>query len=389
MSKTTRNVQIAKGETRKQLSRAEREARQSRRVRLVVGGVIGLMVLIVGFGILRQNVFLLNEPVANVNGETISTAQFQARVRLARLQLRQAVDNANQVGDTQSVQRYQQELDNPNSLGSSILSTMIDELLLKQGAKDFNVSVSPDEVQKFIEEDFGYQRNPPTPAPTNTPRPTPTVTEPITQTPTPTITPFPTATPVTQEGFQKLFGDQLSVLSSLGMSEQEYRNTIELRLLGQKVRAAIDSTVPTTTEQIRFEYIRIDTPSLLTVTQVISRDGFDKVYQAIISGTFPITTVEAPGPTGWVPMDEISQTTEFGPAIAQALFATPISQTTAIIANQSGTASYISKILDKGIQPLSPSFLQPRQQQAEEAWLEQRRNPAFILTWEDRVPTTP
>ncbi len=259
MSKTpsSRNVQIPKELTRKHLSRMERDARQSRIVLLVVGGVVALMVLIVGYGILRENVLILNEPVANVNGEEISTRDFQNRVRLTRLTLENQIQRATALGDSQTAQQYQSQLDDTSGLGAQVLSDMVDELLLKQAAPEFNVTVTPDDVQVYLEENLGYLRNPPTPVPTRTPAPTPTVTEPITQTPTPTITPFPTATPVTKEGFDTLYKDQLDVLASIGITDQDYRNIVDLRLIGEKVNAAIASTVPTTTEQIKFKYIRI------------------------------------------------------------------------------------------------------------------------------------
>jgi hypothetical protein len=391
MSKNTpsRNVQIPRDQTRKQLSRAEREARQNRIVLLAVGGVIVLSLLVLGFGYLRENVFILNEPVADVNGDLISTRDFQNRVRLARLTLEQQVQRAQALGDTQTEQSAQQQLDDPQSLGSQVLSEMVDEILLEQGAKEFNVTVTSDEVQTYLEENLGYYRNPPTPAPTRTPRPTPTVTEPVTQTATPTITPFPTATPVTQQGFDQLYKDQLSVLSSIGMTDADYRKVVELRLIGEKVRNAIASTVPTMTEQIKFEYIRIDSADVPTVTAVINTDGFDKVYQEVISNSFPITSVVASETFDWVPKDEISSTVEFGPTIADELFSAAISQTIVVESNAAGTAGYAFKLQDKGIEPLSASFLSARQQAAEEAWLEQRRNPAFFLTWQDRVPTTP
>jgi hypothetical protein len=391
MSKTptSRNVQIPKELTRKHLSRMERDARQSRIVLLTVGGVIALLVLIVGFGFLRENVLILNEPVANVNGEQISTREFQNRVRLARLTLQQQVTRANALGDQQTAQQAQQQLADTSGLGAQVLSGMVDELLLKQAAPEFNVTVQPDEVQVFLETDLNYQRNPPTPAPTRTPAPTPTVTEPITQTPTPTTTPFPTSTPVTKEGFDKLYQDQLGVLSSVGITDQDYRKIVELRLIGEKVNKAIASTVPTITEQIKFKYIRFDITDVPTVTASINSDGFDKIYQQVLSNTYPITSVVASETFDWVPQDEISATTEFGPSVAETLFATPISQTAVINSNAAGTAGYAIFIQDKGVQPISSSFMSTREQKAQQAWLEARRNPAFFLTWQDRVPTKP
>ncbi len=297
MSKTptSRNVQIPKEQRRASICRASSVAPTKPHVLLMVGGVIALLVLIVGFGFLRENVLILNESVATVNGEQISTREFQNRVRLARLTLQQQVQRAVALGDQQSAQQYQSQLDDTSGLGAQVLSGMVDEFLLKQAAPEFGVAVQPDEVQVYLEEDLGYLRNPPTPAPTRTPAPTPTVTEPITQTPTPTITPFPTATPITKEGFDTLYQDQLSVLSTVGLTDPDYRKIVELRLLGEKVNKAIASTVPTITEQIKFKYIRVDITDVPTVTASVNDDGFEAVYQQVLSNTYPITTAHRVG----------------------------------------------------------------------------------------------
>ncbi len=388
-AKTTQTIQVPKDQTRKQLSRAEREARQRRRVIYGVGIALGLAVLVLLFGVIRENVIKPTEPVASVNGEAITTAAFQARVRLARNSLLQQIQRAQLLNDTQSATSLQNQLADPMGVGSDTLNNMVNELLLRQGAASFNVSVSPEEVQTFIEENLNYYRNPPTPAPTRTPLPTPTASGPITQTPTPTITPFPTATPVTQEGFQKLYADEVTSFQQFGFSEQDYRKYVESYLIGQKVRQAIGATVPTTTEQIKFEYIRIDTADVPTVTAAITEQGFAKVHQAIISGTFPLTTVIASDSFDWVPHDVLSDSQEFGPALADAFFTTAVSQTTQILPNQSGTASYIALITAKGIEPISSSFLSDSQQKAVDAWLQEKRSGVIYYTWNDRVPTTP
>ncbi len=387
-TKPTRNVQLPKEQTRKHLSRVEREEKQSRIVLLAIGGVIALILVVVGYGVLRQTVLLQNEPVALVKGEPILTRDFQNRVRLTRSQLKQQIAIAQQNGDSNTASSYQSELDNASGLGNQVLTQMTDEVLLRQGAADFGITVAPDEVQTRIEEGFGYYRNPPTPAPTSTPRSTPTVTEPITQTPTPTATPQPTATPFTKQAFDKLYADQLPQWAALGFTEQDFRNWIEMQIYTDKVNKAIDATVPTTTLQVKFRYLRISPGDVPTVTQSLKTDGFAKLYDTIYSNTYPITTVVASS-FSWLPMDEISRTTEFGPQIAQAVFNVPIGQVTDPITNTDGTAVYIAEIQGREVQPISVSFLQQRQQVAQQAWLQQRRNEVTYLTWEDRVPTKP
>jgi hypothetical protein len=388
-TRTTQHVQLPKEPTRKQLSRAEREAQQRRKIVIAVGAALTLVIVVLVFGIVAENVIKPNEPVASVNGQAISTAQFQARVRLARNSLNQQLQRAQLLGDTQTASTVQSQLSDATGLGDQTLTNMIDEILLRQGASEFNVTVSPEEVQTFIEENLNYYRNPPTPAPTRTPLPTPTVTGPITRTPTPTITPFPTATPVTQEGFQKLYADEMTGFQNLGFSEQDYRNYVETYLIGQKVRVAIASTVPTTTEQIKFKYIRAESADVPTVTAAIQAQGFISVYQSIISNTFLLTNIIASDSFDFVPHDVLSDSTEFGPTLADALFSTPVSQTTQIMANQAGTASYIAQVDAKGIEPLSSSFLNDRQQKAVDVWLQQRQGNVVKYTWIDRVPTTP
>jgi hypothetical protein len=390
-NKTNPQVQMPNEPTRKQLSRAQREARQRRRINLAVGGVLLLVAAIIVGGFLYENIssqVRLSQPVANVNGELISTTDFQSRVKLVRAQLhQQAQFYATTLNDTQTAQQIQSQLDDPITLGGQVIDGMVDELLLKQAAADFNVSVSPDEIEQSIEELGGYQRNPPTPAPTRTPLPTPTASGPITQTATPSPTPLPTSTPISRESALQFYQEYLN---SVGVTDAEYRKYVEMNLYSDKVREAIGATVPTTTEQIKFQYIRIAADAVPTVTQAIEQDGFEKVYAAILSNTVPFTTsVIAQELSEWVPQEAISTTTEWGPALAEALFSTPISQTTGIISNTTNTASYIGFILGKGIEPLSASFLKQAQDRAVEAWLQQRRNPAFILTWADRVPTKP
>ena len=390
-NKSTSKVQVPNEPTRKQLSRAERDARQRRRINLAVGGVLVLVAIVIVGGFLYENIssqVRLSQPVANVNGELISTTDFQSRVKLTRAQLRQQAEfYATTLNDTETAQQIVSQLEDPITLGGQVVDGMVDGVLLKQAAGEYGVTVSPDEIEQAVEELGGYQRNPPTPAPTRTPLPTPTASAAITQTATPLPTPAPTATPISKESAAQFYQDYLK---AVGITDADYRKYVEMNLFSDKLRQVIGSTVPTITEQIQFQYIRIDAAAVPTVTAALQQDGFAGVYAAILSNTLPYSSsVSAQAVDQWVPLKVISNTTEWGPAIAEALFAAPVSQTTAIISNTANTAAYIGLITAKGIEPLGSSFLQEEQSSAVEAWLQQRRNPAFILTWSDRVPTTP
>ncbi len=153
----------------------------------------------------------------------------------------QQANFSQQIGNTQSVDQIQSQLADPINLGSLVLDGMVDELLLKQAAKDFNVAVSAEEVETSIEKEFGFDRNPPTPSPTSTPQPTPTASAAVTQTATPPPTPRPTSTPISKESAQQSYQDYLK---AYGLSDQDYRKYTELRLLSDKVREAIGATAP-------------------------------------------------------------------------------------------------------------------------------------------------
>jgi hypothetical protein len=73
--------------TKKHMARLERERRQTR---LIIGIAIAGILIVVGlilYGYLKENVFQLNEPVAEVNGEKIPTGKWQERVKFQRVQM--------------------------------------------------------------------------------------------------------------------------------------------------------------------------------------------------------------------------------------------------------------------------------------------------------------
>src|SRR5512138_1715494 len=135
-NKTNPQVHVPAEPTRKQLSRAEREARQRRNVNLSVIGVLAVVVAIIVGGFLYDNIsqqVRLSQPVANVNNEPISTTDFQTRVRIVRAQLRQQIDfYTNSLKDSNTAQQLQSQLDDPVTLGGQVIDGMVDDVLLKQ-----------------------------------------------------------------------------------------------------------------------------------------------------------------------------------------------------------------------------------------------------------------
>ncbi|HID85898.1 MAG TPA: hypothetical protein EYP55_00785, partial [Anaerolineae bacterium] len=152
--------------TKKELARGRRARRQERALLTMGGLVLALVVAVLGFGYYQENYAKLRAPVAIVNGTPISTGEYQKMVRYRRYALAAAFDRLRaSAGENQDMltQYFQDQMTN---LPLQVLEEMINEELIRQGAARYGISVSPQEVQKAIEEEFGYWSVPPTPPPT-------------------------------------------------------------------------------------------------------------------------------------------------------------------------------------------------------------------------------
>ncbi|RMF46939.1 MAG: hypothetical protein D6755_05925, partial [Anaerolineae bacterium] len=170
---------------KKHLARAERERIQRQ---WLIGGTIFVLVFAIGlvaFGYLQQTVLLKNKTIATVNGEDIKLGAFQARVRYMRSTLinryqqgQQMLQFFGQDPNSQFAQQYQlqlqqiaAQLSNPVSIGQNTLDQMIDDIIIRQKAEEMGITVTEEEIDRFIEEQFGYYPNGEAPTPTAYPTP--------------------------------------------------------------------------------------------------------------------------------------------------------------------------------------------------------------------------
>ena len=201
-------------------SRAERDRMWERRIVAAAIALLVVSVAVLGGAILYEKVITPRQAITTVNGESISTSDFQDRVRFMRWLTAQQIRDFYVLtgGDINTLQQYasQQlnELQNPTSMGSQVLSEMEEELVIRQAAQEMGITVDQAAVDEQVNNYMGQRvgLEPPvqetptptitatitptplvSPTPSNTPRPTNTAT----LTSTPTITPTPTnATPV-------------------------------------------------------------------------------------------------------------------------------------------------------------------------------------------------
>jgi parvulin-like peptidyl-prolyl isomerase len=185
--------------TKKHLARLERERRQTR---ILLYSFIGIVILVLGlviYGYLDMTVFQLRQPVAKVGDTTITTAEFQARVRLERTRLLNIYMQYSQLSQlgldvTSQLQQIQNTLNDSTTLGQNVLDQMINEEIIRQEAAKRGITISQQELEEAIQAAYRYYPN-------GTPTPTVTPTEITYPTLSPaslalvTATPLYTATP--------------------------------------------------------------------------------------------------------------------------------------------------------------------------------------------------
>jgi peptidyl-prolyl cis-trans isomerase D len=221
--------------TKKQLSRHQREQRQLRWIWISLVTITALVVVVLAAGL----IFPSTQSVAMVNGESIRVGDYQKRVRFWY----HYYNDYLMPGSFDNL-----EADQKTEFYQEIANQLIEEKLVRQEAQKNLLSITEDEIQIRIEEDwFQHYRDPLTPTPSPTPDPE--------ATPTPASTPLPTSTPDTEEAFQTKYKEFVdSVLKPSRMSENDFREMVGATLLREKLEPVLVPTVPQEEEQVRFRY---------------------------------------------------------------------------------------------------------------------------------------
>ncbi|HJW91260.1 MAG TPA: peptidylprolyl isomerase [Anaerolineales bacterium] len=436
--------------TKKHLARIERERLQRRNILLGSLAVLVLVLGFIGYGLMEAAVLKPRQPVAMVGKDKITTAEFQARVRYERQQL---VNQYIQLYDTmqlfggdpntqsyfeQNLQQLQFQLE-PESMGNSVLSRLIEDRLIRQESARRGITVSREELDKRMEQLFGFYsegQQPtdtpvPTSAPTSTlsatqlalvpPTATPTATEVFAQTSTagptqatgtleatetpgtpqpsetptitptltptgPTATPSPTLTPTpyTRESFEKNYQEFLTNLEKdVQVSEAQLRSFVEGQLYREKVMDAISKDLPRTQEQVWARHILVEDEE--TAKQILARLEAGEDFTALAAELSTDTSnKDNGGDLGWfasgamvAPFEEAAFALETG----------EISQPV-----QSDFGWHIIQALGHENRPLSTSEYEQLKLTEFDKWLEAQRlaaEPEIFDYWRERVPAEP
>lgn len=447
MARETKQKVISK----KHLARLERERIQRRYVILASVVVVVLALGAILVGLIDQLVLSPQQPVAVVNGEEITTRNFQAQARYYRYnivqQYAQTYAFAQAFGDSADMQSYftsqlqqlQAQLD-PVSLGQQVIDIMIEDAIIRQKAAELGIDVSEEEIDKFIQEQFGYYPDgTPTPLPTQptavpptlspaqlelitpTPTLTPTVpatptvvvtpTEAVTEaadeaaaqetpeatteveatteaadaTPTGVPTPTATATPYTEELFQQNYEMTVEDLeSTANVSETQLRNIVRGQILREKVAKALFADLPYEQEQVWLrQIVAVDEAAAkLVINRVNNGDDFGKLATELSQDA---ATAAKGGDMGWQTRESLD------PAVAEVAFDLETGEMSDPIQTDAGWV--VIQSIGQQVKTLSEAEYQDLQTQKFYSWLDEQRETAeieiFEEVWQEKVPTRP
>jgi parvulin-like peptidyl-prolyl isomerase len=398
--------------TKRQASRHQRERRQNL-VLYSVMGVAALVVLgLIGFGILREQVLLPRETVLTVNGAPISRETYWKMRRLElNQQMQQLQFQAQFGGGGQNAQFLQQRLEGLQreargyrtaALDVPTLEKIATNELLKQRAGSLGVTIDEAKMNAEVERQFAPPPATPTPvttaeatqtvvaataaatltpqltvAPTQAPvtgtpapSPTPTFGPTATSTPfyTPTASPPPTAMSDTARATANAtFRDQTGALRQIaGMSPDDYRElVVRPKLLEEGVKAKLAEQAPADQPQTRAAHILVADEETAKQVKVELDKGADFAVLARDRSTDP-SNKDKGGDLDWFPHGIMAA--EFD----KAAFEQPVGVVGEPVKTQFGW--HLIKVLERSeSRPVATNLLDQVRQTAYDAWLKEQR----------------
>jgi len=411
-------------QSKKHIARLERERRQTKLVQYIAIGVVAAVILIVGYGYLDINVLQKLQPVAEVNGEKITTKQFQAHVTLQRNQLlSQYVEYLQYqqvfgMDTSAQLQQIESSLNTPTIVGQQVMDDLIRNVLIRQEAQKRGISVSAEEIEAFKKTQFLFfpdgTPSPtitptqvevtyptlsaeqlalvtvtpvPTKGPTSTALPTATVEPAFTPGPTSTVAPTPlpsaTPTPYTLEGYENAFATAQANLGEVGISKEQYETIFETELLRKKLYEVITADIPQEQDQIWARHILVATEE--EAKAVIERLNNGEEFGALAAELSQDTGSGANGgDLGWfgkgamvAPFEEAAYSLKIGE------ISEPV---------QSDFGWHIIQLIDRATLPMTSAEYDQARQAAFDDFLAKVREDSEVTIydyWTERVPTTP
>ncbi len=417
----------SKNLNKKHLARVEREQIAHRNLIIVAITFAVIVVGIIIYGVYATQILPPLKPVAKVGNDTISTKDFQDRVRFERNRLVNQYVNIYQYAQSlkdspdmanyfkQNLMQIKTQLD-PASMGQMVMAQMIQDVLVRQEAARRGYTASEAEIDKRIQEDFGYNESGPTPTSTpfpamgptstktslqltlvpdytNTPTATPLVTATATLTSTPTLIPSPTlvpsvtpsVTPYTIDMFKTQYKDTLDKLKTdIQFDEKSLRELIKTDILRKKLVADLKAKLPLTQEQVWARHILVaDEATAKKVVEELKTNPDWKIVAAKYSTDQG--SKDSGGDIGWFGKGMMV------PEFEDAAFKMAIGETSAPIKTQFGW--HIVQVLGHETRPVSAYEFQQISDKEFTNFITKLKEGTNVETyddvWKNSVPDTP
>jgi parvulin-like peptidyl-prolyl isomerase len=364
---------------------------------------------LVGYGLLRTRLIEPTQPVAVVNGQEISTADFQSRVRFAQLNLLNQIQSYEQVlqflgADDPLAASYQQQLDNaitqlntPLALGSQVISQMIEDLLIEEEATRRGLHVSEEDIDLEIAAAFGYfPLGTPTPqatatqfittaesATTQTPAVISTITDPTPVVSQGTPTALPSPTPYTEEAFRANLQRYLDSLVLFEIDEAALRAQARAQLYLELLQNEFEDTVPQIQEQISARHILVETEDE-AIEILLLLEGGEEWESLAAEFSIDESNKDDGGNLGWFPRGVMVDSFE------ESAFAAEVGMVTGPIETAFGW--HLIEVLDRAERELETPIFQQTVFREFQDWLQARREESEISLpdyWVTRIPDLP
>ncbi|MHB8630026.1 MAG: peptidylprolyl isomerase [Aggregatilineales bacterium] len=426
MAQRKRNTTGLPGSTRrdpavriKHRTRAQREAETNRLV-LLLSAIIAIVIIVVlGAAFVVDGVIRPNQAVATVGGTGISLRDFQQRVIFERWQAGEQLAQVYQISYLQSEladpstpygQLYSQMLD-PATFGKTVLDKMTNALIVKEYAAKNNITVTDDEVQKQLGQNFGYAPDVPTATatipltltPTDivsaTPSPSPTITPTPSLAPTATLTPFPTGFPTNTPGptqqaqdFQKNQDNYYQAAAKgTGLSadtiRQLFTEIATEQALSKKVETAVAGKPQAVQDEVKVRHILLknEDDANAVIKALNAGESFAELAHAVSQDT---GSASQGGELGWTP-NSGQYVTEFNAYVWDPK--TVVGAISAPIHTQDGF--HVIQLEARQPRQLSDQDQQAVLNKAYNDWLTKTKTDYNTQTndtvWTDNVPSTP
>ncbi len=343
----------ARTKKNKFVARTERERRQSRWI--LIGTIIAgaAVVILVAYGLIYEYLVKPHKPVIVVNGDKITTESFRAEYLL----------------------RFQEDSD-PQVLASSVVNTLINQLLTVQEAKARGYIVTEDDIDQTIYGYFGfYPDGTPTPFPTRTPDPD-ADSDLSDDTDLAEAVPAATPTAFTRDMFDENYSFFLEQWKTQGVEEKEIRASIERGLYLEKMLDEFRVDVPKAEDQVWARHILVETED--EALSILEKLDEGESWEALASEfSIDSSNAEFGGDLGWFVRDRMV------PEFSDAAFSMGIGDISDPV--QTAFGWHIIEVLGHQEQVLDPYTFETRVQTAYQEWLNTKLEDAQIEIDQDLV----